>query len=212
MLQEAADLVYNDYAEDKSHPSSKHDGPWAKDSEHLINIEWLLGLAPGQMDGLMRQKATAKWVRRAELLGIEGESTEMVLKGLRAWISWTSPDNRCPCRNGVVPARAKEHWPNCDGQWALRTKRAEEKKLEGEERQLQRKREELDARFERESLEALHLGQILKPSLLSHLPNAISLKLYELAKKNVESRGLLNPEPVAKRLRFENDEEEDGDE
>ena len=88
-------------------------GPHADDARELIDIPYLTGLYNGQAQAMMVQERVEHWLMRANQLSIPHGPTAFRLRLLQEFISWTAPNERCPCNYGVPLPNSDDHWDGC---------------------------------------------------------------------------------------------------
>ena len=92
-------------------------GPYCDDALKLIDVQYLLHHPINQKDN---QNLVNQWVRRAQLLDIEGTDPADTLYKLQVYITTTPADKRCPCERGVELDSSTDRFPDCEDAWTLR--------------------------------------------------------------------------------------------
>ena len=79
-----------------------------------------MGFHDGQAEAIIVDEMLADWMRTADLLNIPDGAITFRLRMMQEYIASTPPEERCPCRKGVVLRNGNDHWIGCTEGEALR--------------------------------------------------------------------------------------------
>ena len=147
-------------------------GPYCDDAIKLIDVQYLLHHPINQQDYQNRANQLNQWVRRTQLLDIEGTDPEDTLSKLQVYIEATAADKRCPCELGVELDSSTDHFPDCEDAWTLRDRERQLADIVSEEMALGKKKHDLLMCWQRKHDDAMELKGCWSKTTLHHLGTA----------------------------------------
>ena len=147
-------------------------GNWAEQAKQMIDIDYLLTIFPGQLQGWPRQFVVRKWGALALKLGLDHPTLceRDMLVAMQKYIATTPPEQRCPCTRGVVLNTIQEHFPECDAVPALEWKSEQLAKLDAERMQIELRRQRIEQTWRDNQRSADLLQATWNPMILTHCP------------------------------------------
>ena len=163
---------------------------WAQQGKEMIDIDYLLEIFDGQLQGWPRQYVVRKWHALAVKLGLALPSLvhRDILVVMQQYIATTAPEQRCPCTRGVVLNTIEEHFPECDAVPALELKSQQMEQLDAERMQIDLSRQRIEQTWLDNQRSADLLQATLNPALLTHCPRVFLNDIKRAVEDEIKKR------------------------
>ena len=164
------------------------EGEWSQEAEDLFDLDYILGIPPGQGDYMQRREMADYWLAMARKLKIRGEYDADILRNFQEYVAVTPPQERCPCKHGVELANSLEHYPRCDNIRAHVEREFEQRRIWARERELREQEEANERRRQMEIEQARDIHRQWSMSIATHLRTESLQKIRDDCEKELQQR------------------------